>query len=170
MAYANMAPITRGAMGAALGGIANSATNVEAWASSYRLTRLTAWPSGAGDFGIASPSSAGAELALTKDSEKISTLPSGVTQTQGARVWSFHKHAVLSMWQLTISNTSDVIMQYWGTTGTVIDIEGAFTLVGATVEPYGVAVASATTGQAYYLSPDGNTTHLLTPQGLPTTH
>jgi len=169
--YTAVANITRGALICSFGVIGYGTNDVAAWASSFRLSRITAWPSAGGDFGLLSADSGSAEQALVKDSEKISTIPTGITTTETGRVFKFPKRTYLGMWQSAV-NPTDVLLTYWGTAGTVVDVEGAFTLAGAggAGSPFGEAVASASAGQVYYLSPDGNTTHNWVPQGLPTTH
>jgi len=171
VAFANAAAVTRGGMAAGLGGIATASNSVAAWASSFQLRRITAWCSAGGDFSISSQSSAAsAEQALQKDSEKISVLPTGVTVPSGGRMFTFPSTTFLGMWQLSAVNSTDVLFEYWGTAGTVLDVEGVFTLVGPTVAPYVASVGSSTAANCYYLSPDGNTAHNWQPQGLPTTH
>jgi len=171
VAYANAAAVTRGGMGVGIGGIATSSSSVVAWASSFRLTKITAWCSAGGDFGIVSQTSAAsAEQALQKDSEKISVLPTGITVPSGGRMFRFPPTTFLGMWQLTAVNSTDVLFDYWGTAGTVFDVEGLFTLVGPSVVPYVASVGTSTGASVYYLSPDGNTAHNWQPQGLPTTH
>jgi hypothetical protein len=135
------------------------------------LKSITSWNAASGDFGILSASSgATAEQALQKDSEKIAVLPTGITVPSGGRMFRFPPTTFLGMWQLTGTNPGDVLFEYWGTAGTVFDVEGVFTLAGPSVEPYGFTVTSATSGQVYYTSPDGTTAHNWQPQGLPTTH
>jgi hypothetical protein len=148
--------------------VANS--TLAAFASSFRLLRITAWPSAGGDFGLIAALGGTAEQALQKDSEKISVIPTGVTTSEKARVFSFHKKSYLGMWQLTGVNPNDSMLSYWGTSGTVVDVEGVFTLVGATSNPYPNTVATATLSNVYYPSFDGSTTHVWVPQGLETTH
>jgi len=172
VAFANSAVVTRGGMAAGLGCICY-ATNadVAAIASSYRIRSITAWPAAGGDFGILSQSAiATAEQALQKDSEKIAVLPTGITVPSGGRVFRFPATTFLGMWQMSAVNAGDTLFEYWGTAGTVFDVEGVFTLVGPSIAPYTLSIGSGAAGSVYYLSPDGNTAHNWVPQGLPTTH
>jgi len=173
VAYVNANPVTRGNVATALGGIVYGSGPFDfvAWASSFRLRKLTAWPSAGGDFGVLSDSStATAEQALQKDSEKISVIPTGITMPAGGRVFTFRPDTFLGMWQTGNVNPNDVLFDYWGTAGSVIDLEGVFTLSGAVTQGLGITVSGGTQGQTYYLALDGKTLNNLIPQGLQTTH
>jgi hypothetical protein len=74
------------------------------------------------------------------------------------------------MWQLSGTNPTDVILQYWSTAGSVFDFHGVFTLASGEIATVAVTTATVTVGTIYYLAPDGNTTWDLVPAGLNTTH
>jgi hypothetical protein len=166
VAEVNAAPLNRGKFATMLGGVCTTSTNFVAWATSYHIRRITAWPSAGGDAGVYASVSGTAEQALCKEDHKISTMPTGITVD---RPVSFRpgKGSYLSFWQATDANPGDTLMFYWGTAGSVWDFEGTFTLPDE-VTPYGVSVSSGVAGSAYYLAPD--TANNLVPQGLPTTH
>jgi hypothetical protein len=172
VAYANSVPVTRGNIASALGGVVYGTGPVDfvCWASSFRLRRLTAWPAAGGDWGCLSNSGTStAEQALSKDSEKISVLPTGITIPVGGRVFRFKRDTFQGMWQQVV-DPNDTLFEYWGTAGSVVDLEGVFTLSGAVNQGYGLTLTSGTAGQSYYLALDGKTSNNLIPQGLQTTH
>jgi len=169
LSYAAAGPVTRAGFACMLGGICSLAnTTFLAWASSFRIRKISYWPSAGQDAGLYEGDTGTAEQALSKESQKISTLPAGITSDKGC-VFKPKPGTYLSMWQTSNINTGDILFYWWGGSGSVFDFEGTFTLCNG-IEPLGVAVAVATINDVYYLSPDGNTTHILVPQGVPTTH
>jgi len=171
VAFANIAPITRGGFGAILGGIVTVAnTTTASWASSYQIKRVDVWAAGSGDAGIIEAVAGTAEQALSKESEMLNTIPSNINIPTGGRTFRPRADSYLAMWQVTGVNATDVLLSYWATAGTVIDFEGVFTLWAGFAGSAGSTIASGALGTVVYLSPDGNTAHNLVPQGLPTTH
>jgi hypothetical protein len=163
--------ITRKSFASMLGGICTTAnTSVRLWASSFRITRITAWPAASGDCFIACViSGTTAEQALQKDSQKVGTLPNGITSTTGGHQYRPKPGTYLSMWQVVNNDETDRLLQYASTSGSVWDFEGVFTLPSGTAATSTVTVTTALLGSIYYLYPDGQTTHDLTVQGLTTT-
>jgi len=151
-----------------LGSISYSSNHVVGWASSFRLRKVTIWPAAGGEAGWLDDFTGTAEQALSKEDQKISTLPTGITVDK-AVTYRPRRGAYQEMWQMAAINASDNLWLYWGTAGSVYDFEGVFTLSDNS-QGYGVAVTTATAGDTYYLSPDGASVNNLVPQGLPTTH
>jgi hypothetical protein len=73
------------------------------------------------------------------------------------------------MWQALGSNSSDPLFALTVATGSVIDIEGVYTLTNDYIAPNS-SITTGTAGMAYYLALDGPVSHKLVPQGLPTTN
>lgn len=158
---------TRASIAGMLGVVVTVAnTTVRGICGTYRLKRIIAWPAAGGQINVSWNTSGGAEMALVKDKVKTNTLPVGITEDVGM-VFRPPKRSVLGMWQTPSVNGTDQMLQISATAGSVFDWEGVFTL---TNQYFGetASIVSGTLAQFYYLPPDGTTTHLFTPQGLPT--
>jgi len=163
--------ITRIAFGSALGTIAASTTVAQLWASSFRITRLTMWQatvSGAmaQQNGMYWDLGGTAEQALQKESVKVSTIPAGITNDVPI-VLAPKRGTYVAMWQTIASNNTDVLVYITAAQGSVIDVEGVYTLMAASADAISVTSSGLTAGQPYYFPLDGPGGKLVV-QGLPT--
>lgn len=158
---------TRASLALSMGCIVTVAnTTVRGIIGSYRLVRITGWPAASGNIDLSWNVSGGAEMALTKDTVKNQEIPSGITST-GGMVWAPPKNTILGDWQVPTINGTDQICQISATSGSVFDFEFVGTLANQYAGVSGT-VASGTLATFLYLPPDGPTTHLFQPRGLPT--
>jgi len=159
---------TRASLAMSMGGIVTVAnTTVRGIVGSFRIQRIIAWPAASGDVTLSWNTSGGAEMALVKDSVKVNDLPNGVTQT-GGMIYAPPKGSVVGMWQTPTVNGTDQLLQISATSGSIVDFEFVGTLSNQYVGAQ-ATIVSGTLATFVYLYPDGTTTHVFQPRGLPTT-
>jgi len=161
--------ITGAQLQGALGTI-GTATNstVRPWASSVRIHRITIWPSAGSNPPIAPGVEWGAISGALKDEGKYTGLPYGITQEK-AIVSKPPKKSLCADWlSLTAMNVT-TLFYVTAPAGSILDISVSFTLAAAFVSSASISTATAAIGTIYYLSLDGNSSHIWSPLGLPTT-
>jgi hypothetical protein len=150
-----------------LGGICTVVNSVHtAWASAFKVRRITIWPA-AGSDAIVLWGTSTAEQALQRDDEIVNSIPTGITVDRPVSVHP-NPDSYMSMWQMTGQNSTDVMFYISAELGSIIDIEGVFTLVNAYVAP-NATITAGTLGVTYYLALDGPSSNKAQPLGLPTT-
>ncbi len=127
----NSAAITRGSLIAIVGAIVTVANTTTALiASGVRLRRIICWPAVSTAVTISVPSTAaGAEQALSKESQKSSALPTGITVDQPV-VFRPKRGTYLDMWQ-AYENQTDQLLAVSASSGGVIDVHLVATIAGA---------------------------------------
>ncbi len=159
--------VTRQFLASALGGICSVTNSVHtSWASSCRIRSITIWPA-AGSQAALNWATSSAEQALQRDDFIIDTMPTGITVDKPVRVVP-NKKSYLSMWQALGSNSTDPLFQVSAELGSIIDVEGVYTLTNDYVAP-NTTIAAGTLGVVYYLALDGPSSNKIQPLGLPTT-
>jgi len=160
--------ITGAGIAGALGVMAYGIASVGTWASSFKIRKVTVWPS------PSSSAVSGATLAWAagtisqeKDVLVDRTLPSGVSVTDSV---SFAPPAstLAGMWLSLLAFSSDIFV-IDVESGSIIDLAVSYTLSNS-FSTDGIVVASAVVGQPYYLALDGPASNKIVPVGLPTTH
>ncbi len=167
--------VTRTAIAGALGGVCTIVNStILAWASSFHLKRIKIWPA-ASSTGAQTACEiywsvgGGAEQQLSKDTATVNNVPNGVAQ-DAAIVMVPPRNTYLRDWQQTGVDSSDVMFVIQNLTlGTIVDIEGVYTLANAAGGLNITSVATCSLGSVYYLALDGRASNKLVPQGLPTT-
>ncbi len=157
--------ITGQTMAGACGGIAATTTEVVPWASTIRLRRVTIWPAVGSTAGIADVTWATDGTLFVKDEFRLTSIPQGVSIDKA--VTSVPPKGTLGQFWQTASNTS-TIFTISAPSGSIVDIVVDFTLSNE-IAPTSITVVTAVLGQVYYLYLDGPGSHLLKPEGLPTT-
>jgi hypothetical protein len=150
---ASVASFTTGTIAAALGGVAVTTVSFQPWASSFRVKRVTVWPS------ASSSSVPNVELlwaagtsGQVRDEVRSRTLPEGVTVTEGVVFVPTHP-SLAQDWIL--SSQSATVFECVSPVGSVLDLEVEYTL-GNIFEAGAVTVSAATAGKIYYRSLDGS--------------
>jgi len=98
---------------------------------------------------------------FTKDTERISILPEGITNTAGVRFVP-PKNTLATDWQTSSSNSLFTIVS---STGSVVFVDATFTITNTT-SPTTSTVATATQGTFYYGYLDGPASHAYQPIGV----
>ncbi len=166
--------VTRAFIGGALGGVCTIVNStILAWASSFRIKRIIVWPAVASGAQttceIYWSVGGGAEQQMSKDSAKVATMPSGITE-DSPMVFRPPRNSYLTNWQQVGVDSSDVMFTIQNLTqGSVVDFEGVYTLANSAGGINITSVATASVGSVYYLALDGRASNKLVPQGLPTT-
>jgi len=140
-------------------------TTVKPICSSYRIVKITIWPSANSSvlWDVNANSGTGSEQALSRESAKNSALPTGITVDQPT-VWKPKQGTYLAMWQSTSDNGSDQLFAFSGGTGCVIDVHLVGTIGGATsVLPSFTTTSTVAVGAAGVMSLD--TSNKLAPIG-----
>lgn len=167
--YTSQGQVTRGSLSGALGGICVIANSkLQAWASSVHLKSVTIWPAAGGTCGINWTAGGTAEQALSREDVTSQDLPTGITEEMRPLHLIPPKWTYLRNWQMLDINPTDVLFQYYGSSGSVWDFHFVFTL-GTGVATNQLTIASGTQGTVYYLSLDLGSPGKLVPQGVPYT-
>jgi len=152
----------------AIGGIGYSTTSVGSWASSFKIDRVTVWPSLSGTVATgASLSWAAGTVGQEEDKVIDRTYPSGVTVT-GAVSFRPPKQTLAGFWLEAVDTDAFTLWTMDLTSGSVLDLTVSYTLCGKFFST-GIVVASAVAGEPYYLALDGPASNKIQPVGLPTT-
>lgn len=156
--------VTRQNLFMALGGIAPDTANVVCWASSYRVKRITAWPAAGTEVQITFWTSSG-EQSLMREKIVVNTMPTGITIDRGSQ-FKPPRGTYLEMWQ-SLQSTSEVLFEVSCGSGSIVDIEGVYTLnTGSVQTPLTVASGATVTAQEVYYAPLDGPSGKLVPQGL----
>ncbi len=156
----------------ACGGICTVAnTNLRAWASSFQIKRVVAWPpggvSGSTNQVFIDWSSAG-NSNFTPDTSRIVTIPDGVTVTKSL-VFEPPTKSLAEFWyNPTNMSATGPIMAMTCPSGTIVDLILTFTLSNVNLGN-NITIAAGSVGTVYYLALDGPSNNKLVPLGVPTT-
>jgi len=161
------ANITVGQLLAAFGNITTVVNSkMSSFHSAIRLKRLIAWPPAvSGSVNTVDVFWAGGS-GNTPDSERLRTLPDGITDT-GAFIFKPPKNALSSFWWAGGVGTTVLFSVVLGT-GTIFQVDAELTQANV-FNPYESTVASAVLKSVYYLALDGPSGNHIVPIGLPTT-
>jgi hypothetical protein len=152
-------------MSGLLGGIATSSTSFQPWSSSFRLHRVTVWPSvnnGSSSTSVQmfwEPGTAG----QVRDERKVISIPEGVSITEPS-IFTPPSRSLASDW-LLLSQAAN-LFEVASPPGSILDLQVEFTLSNE-FSSSPITVSGATTGSAYYLAMDG-AAGTYTPIGVPT--
>lgn len=133
-ASASSVAITRKSLGCSVLVVCSVAnTTMKSIISSFRIQKITLWPPAGGSviLDINANSSQGAEQALSRESTKISSLPTGIT-VDLPTVFVPKKDSYLGMWQAVAENSDDQLFALSSDSGAVIDVHLVATIAGAT--------------------------------------
>jgi len=152
----------------ALGTVGYNSTTTSSFCSSFKIEKVTVWPS-------VSAAGAGATLSWTAGTagqapdELIDrSFPTGVTMT-GAVLFVPPPQSLCGYWIDNALSSTTTLWTMTLTAGSVVDLRVHYTNVGAMSGPV-FTVASASPGSVYYLALDGPSSNNLVPVALPTTH
>jgi hypothetical protein len=142
-------------------------TTVRPFASSFRIKKITVWPScsSAASQEVRIVWSNSLTLGFVRDSEIERINPEGVSVTAPA-VFKPPKLSLAEFWQTGSGSTMFTVVAI--TAGSVIDFEVDFTLSNGFLSAT-QAVGTGTLGNVYYLYLDGSTSHNFVPLGIPAT-
>lgn len=134
---ASSAAVTRATLGSIAGltcVVVN--TTVQFQASSFRILKITVWPPAGGSCKIMIPSiTTGAEQALSKESSKNSSIPTGITVDKPV-VYVPKRGTYQAMWQNIADNPNDQLYAISSDAGAVMDVHVVVTAAGAVSAPY----------------------------------
>jgi len=153
----------------AFGGVCTVANSVfKPWASSMRIKKIIAWPSGGSAAGETDASmwwNSGISGA-NRDEEKSSDIPQGITNTRAVVFKPPAKSLACDWFAGSVGTTNIFSLQC--STGTILDIHCDYTLANQFTSGTS-AIATGTLGGIYYLPLDGPSSHTYFPVHLPTT-
>jgi hypothetical protein len=155
-------------VGACLGAVATGSTTLAPFCGSYRINSITVWPAAGGTAGITWYGNGTAEQALSRDDAISEDIPTGITVEPRPLCFRPPAGSFQSMWQSPVVNGTDNLFQYYGTLGSVWDLNVTYTTVAYVQQNSVTVTGPATSGTVYYLALDGASLHNLVPQGLPT--
>jgi len=155
-----------GAIGT-IGQVAN--TSVASIASSFRIRRVTIYDSAQGTASVSS------EIfwasATDVNSKDMVMSNSTIPYDRPSRVSSVPPRGTLSsFWWNSGATSTTPLFGITAAIGAIIEVDTEFTIANSIEGLAGIAVATATVGNIYYLALDGPASNKAVPVGVPTTH
>jgi hypothetical protein len=152
-----------GAILQAIGCIATSTTVMTSMASSFKIKRLTLYPPQvAGSDSCSVNWSSGANFGIARDIEISKSLPDGISNT-GKMVFTPRRSDLCSDWISSNNGAGNTVLIITCPTGTIIDLDVAFTLVNTFGGAPVTITGPASVGSTYYAALDGAGSNKLRP-------
>jgi len=141
-------------------------TFVKAWASTYRLRKVTVFPSSSASSDTTCSLNWSSGLTtFAKDEVMNQSVPSGMTVPEKV-VFVPPKKSLVSDWIFLASVLN--MFSITVSAGSIVDLNIDYTLGNSLTGPF-VSVTTAVVGTVYYLALDGPSSNKIVPIGLPTT-
>jgi hypothetical protein len=163
-ASATVKTVTIAKLVQSFGSVAIATTQLGSVITSFKLRRITIYPSSATGGSIPYVEWSEASSAFTKDERKNVSVPSGITVERPLRV-SPPKGTLASFWLSSLSPTAEVF-NIAATVGSIVDVDVMCTLAVAGTQYQETGYSGLTVGQMYYPSLDGRATNDFAPVDL----